>query len=121
MLLPITVMAERDGDGINDRKIAMKTINDRNNTGSIAADIDTKTFLKTADRFIDMANRQNRKIPATDLHMAFLYAAARYNAYVANAIMKVDYHEEFVKHMTEQYTEMLRQHLADEEIAQEAK
>ncbi len=99
----------------------MKTTNDRNDTGSISGDIDTKTFLKTADRFIDMANRQNKKVPATDLHMAFLYAAARYNAYVANAILKVDNHEEFVKYMIEQYTGMLRQHLADEEIAQEAK
>ncbi len=99
----------------------MKTTHDRNNTNPVSTGMDTKTFLKTADRFIDVANRQNKKVPATDLHIAFLYAAARYNAYVANAIMKVDNHEEFVKHMIEQYTEMLRQHLADEEIAQEVK
>ncbi|MCP4185359.1 MAG: DUF3144 domain-containing protein [Hyphomicrobiales bacterium] len=99
----------------------MKTTGDQNKTDPISKDMDTKAFLKAADRFIDVANRQNKNIPATDLHMAFLYAAARYNAYVANTIIKVDNHEKFVKYMIEQYTEMLRQHLADEEIAQEAK
>jgi len=79
--------------------------------------LDTTAFLKIADKFIDVANRENKTIQATELHMAFLYAAARYNAYVANAILEVDKHEEFVKHMVEQYTEMLRQHLADTNIA----
>ena len=101
----------------------MKTTNGQNNTGakSKSEELDTKEFLKIADRFIDVANRQNKKTPATDLHMAFLFAAARYNAYVANAILKVDNHEEFVEHMIEQYTEMLRQHLADDKISREVK
>lgn len=75
--------------------------------------LDTEAFLKAADKFIDVANRENGKVKATDLHMAFLYAAARYNAFVAKVILDVDEHEPFVKHMTEQYQEMLRQHLAD--------
>jgi len=33
-------------------------------------------FLKLADKFIDVANRENENINATDLHMVFLYAAA---------------------------------------------
>lgn len=78
-------------------------------------------FLKVADKFIDVANKENKSVKADELHMAFLFAAARYNAYVANAIMKVDNHEEFVKHMVAQYTEMLRQHLADEKIARQVK
>ena len=48
-------------------------------------------------------------IKATDLHMAFLYASSRYSAYVANAVLEVPDHEEFVKQMTAQYQEMLRQ------------
>lgn len=76
----------------------------------------TDAFLKAADKFIDVANRENSNIKATDLHMAFLYAAARYNAYVAKVILDVDEHEPFVKHMTEQYQEMLRQHLADDTL-----
>jgi len=94
----------------NERRLARKD-----------GEVDTMAFLKIADKFIDVANRENKKTAATDLHMAFLYAAARYNAYVANAITKVDDHEEFVKHMVEQYTEMLRQHLADEKIARNIK
>lgn len=74
-----------------------------------------------ADKFIDVANKENKSVKADELHMAFLFAAARYNAYVANAIMKVEDHEEYVQHMVTQYTDMLRQHLADDNIAREAK
>lgn len=75
--------------------------------------LDTAAFLKLAGRFIDVANRENQKVPATDLHMAFLWAAARYNAHVAKAVLAVPNHEEFVKQMADEYKEMLRQHLAD--------
>ncbi len=82
--------------------------------------LDTETFLKVSNKFIELANRENRAVKATDLHMAFLYAAARYNAYVAKAILDVDQHEEFVAHMVKQYTEMLRQHLADQALEEPA-
>lgn len=75
--------------------------------------LDTAAFLKVSDRFIDVANRENQKIQATELHMAFLFAAARYNAHVAKNIMQVEKHEDFVNQMVEQYREMLRQHMAD--------
>ena len=75
--------------------------------------LDTAAFLKVADKFIDVANRENRTVLATELHMAFLYAAARYNAHVAKNVLAVEDHETFVAHMSTQYTEMLRQHLAD--------
>ena len=78
--------------------------------------LDTTAFLKLADKFIDVANRENARVNATDLHMAFLFAAARYNAYVGKTVMNVDEHEDFVAHMVKQYTEMLRQHLADETL-----
>ena len=74
---------------------------------------DSAAFLKLADKFIDVANRENATVPATDLHMAFLYAAARYNAYVAKFVLDVAEHETFVKEMTAHYADMLRQHLAD--------
>lgn len=80
-------------------------------------ELDTTAFLDVANKFIDLANRENRTVKATDLHMAFLYAAARYNAYVANAILEVEKHEDFVQHMVTQYTEMLRMHLADEKLS----
>lgn len=70
-------------------------------------------FAELADRFIDLANRENATTPATDLHMAFLWAAARYNAHVGRNVVGVDEHEPFVDGMVKAYTEMLRQHLAD--------
>ena len=81
--------------------------------------LDAAGFLKVADKFIDVANRQNAHVRATDLHMAFLYAAARYNAFVAKTILDVDNHEVFVKEMVEQYKEMLRQNLADPSLGDE--
>ena len=78
--------------------------------------LDTGAFLKVADKFIDVANRENQKVKATQLHMAFLWAAARYNAFVAKNILRIESHEEFVDSMTKEYTEMLRQHLGDETI-----
>lgn len=75
--------------------------------------LDTSAFLKLAGKFIDLANRENQKVPATELHAAFLWAAARYNAHVAKAVIGVENHEQFVKNMTDEYREMLRQHLAD--------
>ena len=93
------------------------SIDDQNRKARRAAraqgQLDTAAFLQVADRFIDVANRENQKIQATELHMAFLFAAARYNAYVAKNIMEVDKHEDFINQMVEQYREMLRQHLSD--------
>ncbi len=79
--------------------------------------LDTTAFLKVADKFIDLANRENARVKATDLHKAFLYAAARYNAYVAKVVLDVENHEEFVKKMAGEYSEMLRQHLGDPSLA----
>lgn len=78
--------------------------------------LDNEAFVKVADKFIDLANRENQKANASQLHMAFLYASARYSAYVGKAIIEIDNHEEFVEAMTKSYVEMLRQHLADSSI-----
>lgn len=75
--------------------------------------LDTAEFLKVADKFIDLANRENKRVQANELHMAFLYAAARYNAYVAKTVIEIEEHEPFVAEMVKNYQEMLRQHLAD--------
>ena len=79
--------------------------------------LDTAAFLKLADKFIDVANRENERVSATELHMAFLYAAARYNAHVAKVVLDVQNHEAFVADMTKSYQEMLRQNLADPHLA----
>ena len=82
--------------------------------------LDTAAFLKLADKFIDVANQQNKRVNATQVHLACLYASARYSAYVANTILGVPNHEDFVREMTAKYQEMLRQHLADPSLAKPA-
>ncbi len=75
-----------------------------------------RKFLEIADKFIDVANRENQSVNATDLHMAFLYAAARYDAHVAKNVLQVDEHEPYVTEMLKSYQEMLRNHLADPHV-----
>ena len=70
-------------------------------------------FLKLADRFIDLANRENKDTKATELHMAMRYASARYSAHVGKNVLSVEEHEQFVQDMLKAYAEMLRNHLAD--------
>lgn len=77
---------------------------------------ETEKFVRLADRFIRVANTANSKLLATDIHMAFLYGAARYNAFVAKNVLDVPNHEAFVTEMTAAYTEMLRNHLADPSV-----
>lgn len=81
-----------------------------------SGDLDIKAFMEVADKFIDLANRENRKTNATDLHMAFLYAASRYNGFVGKRIMEVEDQEAYVQKMGSEYMEMLRNHLADPEL-----
>jgi hypothetical protein len=78
-----------------------------------AGELDTTAFLKLADRFIDLANRENESVQAMHLHMAFLFASSRYSAHVARNVLNVDDHERFVEDMLKSYAEMLRNNLAD--------
>ena len=79
-------------------------------------DLDTAAFLKVADKFIDLANRENQRVNATQLHMAFLFASARYSAFVGKAMLGIENHEEYVERMAGEYRDMLRQHLADSSL-----
>jgi hypothetical protein len=76
-------------------------------------EITNQQFMALADKFIELANKKNEKVKATALHMAFLYAAARYNAHVAKNVLNLPEHEPFVTEMMKVYQEMLRNHLAD--------
>ena len=79
-------------------------------------DLGPTDFVEVANKFIDVANRQNASVKATQLHAAFLFGSARYSAYVAKNVLNVENQEEFVDHMVKQYTEMLRQNLADPSV-----
>lgn len=79
-------------------------------------DLSPADFMETANKFIDVANRANSTVKATELHNAFLFGSARYSAFVAKNVLQVENQEEFVDHMTKQYVEMLRQNLADPSV-----
>ena len=75
--------------------------------------LDGKNFLKLADHFISFANTKNKTIKSTDLNYIMLYAAAWYSAHVGKNVLETDNHEDYVKHMSEQFIDMIREHLAD--------
>jgi hypothetical protein len=84
------------------------------------SEVEVAGFLKTADKFIDLANRENATVAATRLHMAFLYASARYSAFVGKTVMGIEEHEAFVEKMVAEYRDYLRQNLADEALERPA-
>jgi hypothetical protein len=75
--------------------------------------LDSQSFLRAADQFISLANQRNKKIDSTELQMVMLYAAARYAAHVGKNVVEVPDHEGFVQHMVAQYSDMLRENMAD--------
>ena len=75
-----------------------------------------KNFLKLADHFITFANTKNKTVKSTDLKYIMLYAAARYSAHVGKNVIDIDNHEDYVKHMSAQFIDMLREHLADPKL-----
>ena len=78
--------------------------------------LDGKNFLKLADHFISFANTKNKTIKSTDINYIMLYAAARYSAHVGKNVLEIDSHEDYVKHMSEQFIDMIREHLADPKL-----
>jgi len=78
--------------------------------------LDGKNFLKLADHFITFANTKNKTVKSTDLKYIMLYAAARYSAHVGKNVIDIDNHEDYVKHMSAQFIDMLREHLADPKL-----
>lgn len=77
-------------------------------------------FWNFADSFIHLANKHVAKAPSTRVSATLLYAAARFNAFVAtaNSSSKEEFaadKEEVVAYFREQYEKMLRENLADYE------
>ncbi len=87
-----------------------------NNDAEPLSNISPDQFMNIADKFINVANRSNQRVPAVELHMAFLYAAARYSSHVCKNVLEVEDQEKFVSEMTKSYQEMLRNHLADPSV-----
>ena len=75
--------------------------------------LDGDSFVRLADQFISLANQRGKKVAATDLQLVMMFAAARYAAHVGKNVLVVDEQEKFIDHMTKQYQDMLRTHMAD--------
>ena len=70
-------------------------------------------FIRTADRFVNLANTLNKRTIATDIQYTMLYASARYAAHVGKNVIEVENQEDFINHLTNQYRDMLRENFAD--------
>jgi len=84
-----------------------------NQRGAGSDILDGDAFVRLADQFISLANQRNKKVAATDLQLVMLFAAARYAAHVGKNVLNIDEQEKFIAHMTKQYQDMLRTHMAD--------
>ena len=75
--------------------------------------LDQDAFLRVADQFISLANDRNKKILATELHFALMYAAARYTGHVGKNVVNIEDQDNWITHMTAQFQDMLRENMAD--------
>ena len=75
--------------------------------------LDGDSFVRLADQLISLANQRNKKVAATDLQLVMMFAAARYAVHVGKNVLAVDEHEKFIDHVSKQYQDMLRTHMAD--------
>ena len=75
--------------------------------------LDQDAFIRTADRFVTLANTLNRKVIASDLQFAMNWATARYSAHVGKNVMEIDNQENYINHLVNQYRDMLRENFAD--------
>ena len=104
--------------GSTPAKDSASTDNKGSNDNDMPFEIDKETeaqILEIVNSFISLANKhaEGRKLPINIISDAFLYAAARYNAFlVASADQKsiATNQKEYVEAFMEQYKAMLKDH-----------
>ncbi len=82
----------------------------------MSENIPDQEFFELADSFIRLANQHRENIPATKVSSAFLYAAARYNAFVAASADGADPESErevVIEYFTQQYRKMISENMDD--------
>ncbi len=77
-----------------------------------------KQFWTRADKFINLANELSQEATPGEVSTALLYAAARFNAFIAAATAKnidelKDNKEEAVRYFSHQYYEMFVENIED--------
>jgi hypothetical protein len=83
--------------------------------------ISDEKFRQLADSFIHLANEHCDSVPRDKVGAAFLYGAARFNAFVASSSSRnkaqfTAEKEKAVSFFLMQYEKMLREHLDDHEV-----
>ena len=77
-----------------------------------------KQFWHRADQFINLANEQSQEVTPGEVSSSLLYAAARYNAFIAAATARnIDElkknKEEAIRYFSNQYYEMFVENIED--------
>ena len=77
-----------------------------------------KHFWERADQFIKLANEQSKEVSLGEVSSSFLYAAARYNAFIASATARnIDElkknKEEAIRYFSAQYKEAFIENIED--------
>ncbi len=74
---------------------------------------DAQEFFAISNRFIELANEMNSDFPRARISAAFLYSAARYNAFSwrKREVMPEQTEEEAIDFFCAQYRQLLRNNL----------
>jgi hypothetical protein len=85
---------------------------------SLAKDVGVNSarFLELADKVIGFANHSALEMRKDAVHLAFLYAIARYGVFVWQNSPKNEDPEAFIAKMLKHYEAMLREQLGDTKL-----
>ena len=74
---------------------------------------DAQEFFAISNRFVELANEMNSDFPRARISAAFLYSAARYNAFswMKREVMLDQTEEEAIEFFCTQYKQLLRNNL----------
>ena len=74
---------------------------------------DAQEFFAISNRFIELANEINSDFPRARISAAFLYSAARYNAFswMKREVMLEQTEEEAIEFFCAQYKQLLRNNI----------
>lgn len=70
-------------------------------------------FVALANRFINFANEEGKKTIPTNVQMSFIFAAARYTAFMARKVVKPTDDKAFIDEVSATFRRMLTEQMAD--------
>ncbi|MCW5695290.1 MAG: DUF3144 domain-containing protein [Bauldia sp.] len=70
-------------------------------------------YVALANKFIGYANDEGKKTIPTNVQAAFLFAAARYTAFMARKVVRPPDDAAFIEDVTKNFRRMLTEQMAD--------